>query len=105
MSVHYVCAWHPWRTEEIIRSPGIGVKYSCELPCWCWELNSGLILEQYSFLTTKQYIQTLMLRLLKFYFKSICTVVLVGFFQILQVWELWELDIFPFSIVYLRSLT
>lgn len=78
--MHYVCAWHLWRTEEVIRCPGIRVKYSYALPCWCWELNSGLMLEQYSFLTTKQYIQTVMLRLLKFYFKSICTVVLFWIF-------------------------
>jgi hypothetical protein len=37
--------------EEGIRSPGTGVRGGCELPCGCWELNSGP-LEEYPVLLT-----------------------------------------------------
>ena len=36
-----------------VRSPGTGIKDSCELPCGYWELNSGPLEEQPVLLTTE----------------------------------------------------
>jgi len=43
--------------KEMTRSPGTGVTDSCELPCGCWELNSGPLQEQLVFLTTEPSLQ------------------------------------------------
>ena len=59
MECMYVCVhvyfWrtlgHFWRREEDIGGPG--ATGSCELPDWCWELNSGLLQEQQVFLTAE----------------------------------------------------
>lgn len=32
MSVHYLCAWCQWRSEEVVRVPGTGVVAGCEPP-------------------------------------------------------------------------
>jgi hypothetical protein len=50
MQVHHICAWHPWRPEDI-RSPGTGVTDGCELLCGCWELKLGPLEEQAVLLT------------------------------------------------------
>ena len=42
---------------EGVRSPGTVVTNSCELPCWCWELNSGPLGRQPVFLTTEPLLQ------------------------------------------------
>lgn len=39
--MYAACAWSPWRTEVGIRFLGTGVKYGCELPHRCSELNPG----------------------------------------------------------------
>lgn len=39
MSMHHLHAWCSWRSEEIIRSLGTGVKDGCETLCGCWEFN------------------------------------------------------------------
>ena len=38
---------------ESVRCPGTGVTDSCELPCGCWELNSGPLEEQPVLLTAE----------------------------------------------------
>jgi E3 ubiquitin-protein ligase NEDD4 len=53
MSVHHMHTWCLWRPEEGVGSPGIGVTDSCELPCGCWELNSGPLKKQPVLLTTE----------------------------------------------------
>lgn len=56
MCTHHVCAWYLRRPEEVIRFPGTGVKYF-ELPCGCWELNPGPLLEQHMLLPSEQALQ------------------------------------------------
>ena len=36
----------PWRPEEGIESPEIGIIDGCESPCWCLELNPGRLQDQ-----------------------------------------------------------
>jgi hypothetical protein len=40
-----------------VRSPETGVTDSCELPCWCWELNLDPLEEQPVLLTTEPSLQ------------------------------------------------
>lgn len=52
MSVHHVCSWCPWRSEEQPRSLGTGVTASF-MPLWrCQKSNLGLLEEQFGILTT-----------------------------------------------------
>ena len=44
--------------SEGARSPGTGVTDSGELPCGCWELNSGPLQEQPVLLTAEQFLGT-----------------------------------------------
>jgi hypothetical protein len=44
---------------EDIGSSRIGITDSCELPCGCWELNSGPLEEQLVFLTAASPLQPL----------------------------------------------
>jgi hypothetical protein len=46
----------PEEAREVIRFPGTGVKGS-ELPCGCWELNPGPLLEQRVLLPSEQALQ------------------------------------------------
>ena len=41
------------------RSPGTGIRDSCELPCGCWELNPGPLEEQPVLLTAEPSLQPL----------------------------------------------
>lgn len=51
----FVCTyvWWPQKTEEGIKSFGIGVTGSCELTCGCSELNLGSLQEQIVLLTVE----------------------------------------------------
>ena len=42
----YVCTVWVQRSEEEVGSSGTGVTDGCELPCGCWEPNSGPLEEQ-----------------------------------------------------------
>ena len=44
--VHRMHAWCPRKPEEDTIAPGTGAKDGYELPCGCWELNSGPLDEQ-----------------------------------------------------------
>ena len=57
MSMHLVCAWYLWRSEEDIRYPGARVMYYCEMSCGCWESNPGPLQKQ-ELLTTETSLQT-----------------------------------------------
>lgn len=39
--MYIVCVQCLRRSEGGVRSPGTAVSEGCELPCKCWELNSG----------------------------------------------------------------
>lgn len=41
-----ICVPCPCRTGTGIWSPRNGVTGGCDLSCWCWELNPGLLLKQ-----------------------------------------------------------
>jgi hypothetical protein len=49
--MYHMCIWRPWKPEDGIRFPVIGVTGSCKLPCGCWELNPGPLQEQPVLLT------------------------------------------------------
>lgn len=55
MSMYHMYACCPQRPEQGLRSPGIGVGDSCELPCACWELNLGPLGKQLMLLTAEPY--------------------------------------------------
>jgi hypothetical protein len=44
--------------SEGVKPPDTGVTYSCELPCWCWELNIGPLEEQPVLLITEPSLQS-----------------------------------------------
>ena len=46
MSVFCVHAWPLQRSEEVIGSPGIWVKDTCELPHECWKSNLDSLEDQ-----------------------------------------------------------
>lgn len=58
-----VRAWCPKRLEQGVGSPKFGVTDDCELPCGCWELNPGLVQEQYILLTAEPSLQLLTLKM------------------------------------------
>ena len=39
MSVHHVCAWCLWRSEDDVGSSGAGDTSVCEVPCECRDSN------------------------------------------------------------------
>jgi hypothetical protein len=45
MSMHPLCAWCPWRPEEVIRPFGTAVT-DCLVATWIQELNLGLLEER-----------------------------------------------------------
>lgn len=47
----------PHMSEENVKFPGCGVTDGVELPCGCWELNTGALLEQQVVLATKPSLQ------------------------------------------------
>lgn len=53
----YVCVPRaclvPWRPEEVLPSLQTGITVGSELPCRCWEPNSGLLEEQHVLLTAE----------------------------------------------------
>lgn len=53
-----MCITYMWTPEQSVRSPESGVIHSCELPCWCRELNPGSLKEQPMFLTTEPSLQS-----------------------------------------------
>jgi hypothetical protein len=53
INVHQVHAWYPQRSEERRRILETGVTDDYELPCGCWELNSGPLREQPGILTAE----------------------------------------------------
>ena len=63
----HVCVYVHCVLEEIIRSSGPGVTEDYELPCGCWELNSGPLQEQQVLLTTEPPFQPPVFSKLKHY--------------------------------------
>lgn len=53
MCVLHMHVWWPGRSEEVVRSPGPGVKDAHELPCPCWKPNHCSLLEQEVLLITE----------------------------------------------------
>ena len=57
MYVHEPCAQCPWRAEEVIVSPEVGVIDSCELLCFgCWELKPNILEKQTVLLTSDPFL-------------------------------------------------
>lgn len=50
---YHVLACYPQSSEEILRSPGTGVKDGCKPPCGCWELNLDHLKKEPMVLTAK----------------------------------------------------
>jgi hypothetical protein len=57
MSVYNFRTWCPWSSEEGIGFSETGFIDSCELPCWCWELNLVPLEEQPELLTADPFLQ------------------------------------------------
>ena len=57
LHAHHVHAWEPQIPEEGVGFPGIGNRDGCELPCGCWELNSGPLQEQEVFLYIEPFLR------------------------------------------------
>ena len=57
VSVYHTMAWCPKNSEDAVRSPGAEVTEGCEIPRGCWELNSGLLQEQYALSTAELSLQ------------------------------------------------
>lgn len=58
MCMPLVYAWHLWRSEEGIQSPGTGANDGCKLPCRCWEWSPDPWKEQPLLLSTETSRQT-----------------------------------------------
>jgi hypothetical protein len=58
MSVHHVCAWYSRRSEESIRSPGTGVKDSCEHHVGAGNQTWVLWKSSSAFLTVESFLQS-----------------------------------------------
>lgn len=53
-----ICVCHVHLMQRSVTAPLDLPLQSCELPHWCWELNSGPLQEQQELLTIKPFLQT-----------------------------------------------
>lgn len=56
VSVYYLCAWCPQRTEEGMESPGTGVIGGREPTCRCCEWSLGPLEKRFMFFTSELYL-------------------------------------------------
>lgn len=71
ISVDFICAASMEASRERQIPPGNGLTDGCELPCGCWELNSGPLQEQQGLFTAEPPLQPLQVTLESFFMPSV----------------------------------